>query len=80
MSALQADKIYALYLHGPDRETPFAETLGAIDELHKKGLFERFGVSNFKASEVEEICKICDDKGYVRPTMCASTDSFLASR
>jgi len=69
MAALKADKISALYLHGPDRETPFEETLGAIDELYKQGLFERFGVSNYKASEVEELLKICDAKGYVRPTI-----------
>jgi hypothetical protein len=38
LQALQADKIDMWYLHGPDRTTPFAETLREVDQLHKEGV------------------------------------------
>ncbi|OBT50154.1 hypothetical protein VE04_09620, partial [Pseudogymnoascus sp. 24MN13] len=43
------------YLHTADRSVPFAETLEAVDKLHKAGKFVRFGLSNFAAFEVAEI-------------------------
>ena len=38
VTALNGVKIRTLYLHKPDRSVPFVETVGAIDELHKKGI------------------------------------------
>ena len=35
------------YLHGPDRGTPYEETLHTVNELHKEGKFKRFGISNY---------------------------------
>jgi aflatoxin B1 aldehyde reductase len=69
LKALQTNTVDLYYLHAPDRETPFAETLEAINEEYKQGHFKRFGISNFKASEVEEVCKICEEKGYVKPSV-----------
>lgn len=48
---------------------PFAETLEAIDKLHKAGKFVRFGISNFAAFEVAEIVMTCKYNGWVRPTV-----------
>lgn len=47
---------------------PFAETLEAINELHKAGKFVNFGISNFTAFEVAEIVMTCKYNGWVRPT------------
>lgn len=58
-----------LYLHRPDRAVPFAETLEAIDKLHKAGKFVRFGVSNFTAFEVAEVVMTCKYNNWVRPTI-----------
>ena len=58
-----------LYLHRPDRGTPFAETLEAVDKLHKQGKFVNLGLSNFTASEVAEIVMTCKYNGWVRPTV-----------
>ena len=52
-----------------DRATPFAETLRAINDLHKAGKFVRFGISNFTAFEVAEIVLTCKYNGWVRPTI-----------
>ena len=37
------------YLHGLDRKTPYEDTLRAVNELHKEGKFEKFGISNYMA-------------------------------
>lgn len=58
-----------LYLHRPDRATPFHETLEALDKLHKAGKFVRLGLSNFAAFEVAEVVMTCQSKGWVRPTV-----------
>lgn len=58
-----------LYLHRPDRGTPFQETLEAMDKLHKAGKFRRLGISNFAAFEVAEVVLTCEHMGWVRPTV-----------
>ena len=52
-----------------DRATPFAETLSALDKLHKAGKFVNLGLSNFTAFEVAEIVMTCKYNGWVRPTV-----------
>jgi aflatoxin B1 aldehyde reductase len=47
LSELKTDKIDIYYLHAPDYGTPFEETVKAMDELHKEGKVEQFGISNF---------------------------------
>jgi aflatoxin B1 aldehyde reductase len=58
-----------MYLHAPDRTTPFAETMEAVDKEYRAGKFEEFGLSNFNAAEVEECVEICRKNGYVVPTV-----------
>lgn len=67
--ALGTDKVDLYYLHAPDREVKLEETLAAINDLHKAGHFERFGISNYKAEEVEQIISICSEKAYVKPSV-----------
>ncbi|KAL4253807.1 NADP-dependent oxidoreductase domain superfamily protein [Abortiporus biennis] len=62
-------KIRVFYLHAPDRATPFADQLKAVNDLYKQGLFEEFGLSNFMAYEVAEVVGICERYGYVKPTV-----------
>ncbi|EJD54243.1 Aldo/keto reductase [Auricularia subglabra TFB-10046 SS5] len=67
LKALNTEKVYMWYLHGPDRSVPYEVTLKAVDDLYKEGLFEHFGVSNYAAWEVAQIYEICAAKGYVKP-------------
>ncbi|KAF9921271.1 hypothetical protein FBU30_008729 [Linnemannia zychae] len=67
--ALKADKVDILYLHSPDYSVDYEETVEAINELYKEGLFERFGLSNYSAWNVTQIYEICKRKGYVLPTV-----------
>lgn len=52
-----------------DRATPFADTLSAIDKLHKAGKFVNLGLSNFASYEVAEVVMTCKANGWVRPTV-----------
>jgi aflatoxin B1 aldehyde reductase len=69
LEALQTKKVDLYYLHAPDRQVPFAETLEAIDKAYKAGKFTRFGVSNYTAAEVEEIVALCRENGWVQPSV-----------
>lgn len=69
LKELDTDTVDIFYLHAPDRSTPFAETLEAVNELHKEGKFVQFGLSNFTAFEVAEIATTCAERGWVRPTI-----------
>ncbi|KAG0208633.1 hypothetical protein BGX28_000441 [Mortierella sp. GBA30] len=69
LAALKGKKVDILYLHAPDYTTPFEETIKAVDELYREGLFERFGLSNFAAWQVTLIHQLCRQNGYVLPTV-----------
>lgn len=69
LKELGTDCVDICYLHAADRATPFAETLEAVDKLHKAGKFVRLGLSNFTAAEVAEVVMICKYNGWVRPTI-----------
>jgi len=64
---LQVDSIDIYYLHKEDHSTPLEETVGAIADLIRSGIIRYFGVSNYRAWRVAEICRLCDDLGIDRP-------------
>lgn len=65
--ALRTDKVDMWYLHAPDHDVPYAETLEAVNELYKAGYFKRFGISNYAAWEVAQICELCERHGWKKP-------------
>ncbi|KAK6070516.1 aflatoxin b1 aldehyde reductase member 2 [Seiridium cupressi] len=69
LKELGTDCIDILYIHAADRATPFEETLGALDKLHKAGKFVQLGLSNYTAFEVAEAALIARQHGWVRPTI-----------
>jgi aflatoxin B1 aldehyde reductase len=69
LKALKTDKVDMWYLHAPDRSTPYEVTLGEVDKLHKEGKFNRFGISNFAAFEVAQMCEISERHGWIKPTV-----------
>lgn len=68
LKSLKTDSVDLWYLHGPDRQVPFEETLKAVDKAFHQGKFKRFGLSNFKAWEVTEIVFLCEKNGWLKPT------------
>ena len=66
---LGTDCIDIYYLHKEDHTTPLDETVRAMGELVRQGKIRYFGVSNYRAWRVAEICNICDRLGIDRPVV-----------
>ncbi|KZV72566.1 Aldo/keto reductase [Peniophora sp. CONT] len=69
LKAMNIDCLEMWYLHGPDRTTPYEETLRTVNELYKEGKFKRFGISNYYSWEVAEIVTICRSNQWIQPTV-----------
>jgi aryl-alcohol dehydrogenase-like predicted oxidoreductase len=54
------------WYHEPDGETPFAETLEALDELVRAGTVRAIGASNFSAEQIEEADAVARERGLTR--------------
>jgi aryl-alcohol dehydrogenase-like predicted oxidoreductase len=67
LKRLSTDVIDLLYLHKEDHATPLAETVHALADLIRAGKIRHFGVSNYRAWRVAEICALCDQAGIDRP-------------
>jgi aryl-alcohol dehydrogenase-like predicted oxidoreductase len=57
LQRLGTDRVDAFLIHWPDRETPFEETMDALDEVVRAGKARFVGVSNFKREEIEACMK-----------------------
>jgi aryl-alcohol dehydrogenase-like predicted oxidoreductase len=64
---LGTDFIDVLYFHRSDNEAPFDEPLRAIQDLIAQGKLRYYGISNFKAWRIAEVCRIADQLGMDRP-------------
>ncbi|KAF9693875.1 hypothetical protein EKO04_008547 [Ascochyta lentis] len=69
LSLLGTEKLDIYYLHAPDKDTPIEETVDAIQELHRQGKFERFGLSNFLPDDVRKIHAYAQSKSGVVPSV-----------
>ncbi len=67
LEALDLESVDVMYLHAPDRATPFKDTLTAMNTAYQAGKFERFGLSNFSAAEVKAVIEICQENKLVMP-------------
>ena len=65
---LQTDFIDMLLVHWPDFNTPFEETMRALEDLQGQGKIRYFGVSNFMPEMLEECLKhakvVANQMGY----------------
>src|SRR4051794_13729408 len=69
LKRLGTDVIDIYYLHKEDHATPLEETVRAMGDLIRQGKIRYFGVSNYRAWRVAEICNICDRLGIDRPVV-----------
>lgn len=69
LEALRVDQINIEYLHVPDRTTPFEEACEAMDRALGEGKIRRWGVSNYTAEEVQRFVDICEERGFVKPSV-----------
>jgi aryl-alcohol dehydrogenase-like predicted oxidoreductase len=54
LKRLNTDVIDLMLIHWPDHDTPFAEPIGALEELQAAGKIRYYGVSNFTVEMMEE--------------------------
>lgn len=64
---LDSDVIDILYLHKEDHATPLSETVHALEDLIRAGKIRYFGVSNYRAWRIAELCRLADAAGIDRP-------------
>lgn len=69
LERLRMPSLDLFYLHSPDLSVPIRETLQAVARLNEEGKFERFGLSNYAAWQVAEIIEICDQEGWIKPSV-----------
>lgn len=74
---LQTDVIDLYWYHRPDRVTPIAETLTALDQLVKAGTVRAIGASNFGARQIEEADAVAREHGLTRFTAIQNEYSLL---
>ena len=54
LQRMQTDYIDVLLVHFPDKNTPFEETMGALDSVVQQGKVRAVGVSNFTLEQLKE--------------------------
>ncbi len=63
LERLRTDYVDLYYYHAPDRVTPIAETLDALDELVREGTVRAIGASNFSAEQLREADEVARSRG-----------------
>jgi aflatoxin B1 aldehyde reductase len=69
LDALKTSTVETIFLHVPDRQTPFEDTAKAIHDAIQQGKFKNFGLSNYAPEEVQRFVDICEQKGYTKPSV-----------
>lgn len=69
LKRLEIDYADTFYLHFPDPATPVASVLEACAKLHAEGKFIELGLSNFPAWMVSDVWHLCEENGWVKPTV-----------
>ncbi len=69
LDALKTSAVETMFLHVPDRKTPFEDTAKAMNDAIQQGKFKKFGLSNYTAAEVQKFIEICEQKGYTKPSV-----------
>ncbi|KAL1878437.1 hypothetical protein Plec18167_004509 [Paecilomyces lecythidis] len=69
LASLKTSTVETMFLHVPDRHTPFEDTAKAMNDAFQQGKFRKFGLSNYTAAEVQKFLDICEQNGYVKPTV-----------
>ncbi|KAF2226544.1 aldehyde reductase [Elsinoe ampelina] len=78
IETLKVKQVDIFYIHAPDDSVPIEETLEGVNEVYKLGLFKRFGLSNYKAEDVEKIYNLAKEKGYPVPQAYQGNYSAVA--
>lgn len=67
------------FLHCPDHETQFDETINKCEELWRKEKFDVLGLSNYSKEEVKEILIYCENKN-IKPKIYQGMYNLIARK
>lgn len=77
LKRLDLDYVDIFYSHRPDPNTPFVETLGALDHAVKSGKALYTGISSYSGAQTAEVIRICEAEGFVKPIIHQPSYSAL---
>lgn len=77
---LQTDYLDLHQCHRFDPDVPLAETVRAYDDLIRQGKILYWGVSQWSARQIAEVCALADELGAVRPISNQPEYSILRRR
>ncbi|RGP70964.1 hypothetical protein FSPOR_3651 [Fusarium sporotrichioides] len=66
---LKIDQINIYYLQLPDRVHPLEPVLEVLDQAHRDGKIKAWGISNYRADEVQKAIDVCEKLGFVKPSV-----------
>lgn len=66
---LQIDQINIYYLQLPERVHPLKPVLEVLDQAHRDGKIKAWGISNYRADEVQKTIDICEENDFVKPSV-----------
>lgn len=69
LTDLGTSSVQTMFLHVPDRQTPFVDVARAINDAFQDGKFKHLGLSNYSAAEVQRFVEVCEREGYVKPSV-----------
>ncbi len=69
LTALKQSAVPIYYLHMPATQIPLEDTLASIHAGYQAGKFVEFGLSNFPAWQVVEVCQYCQRHNLVLPSV-----------
>jgi aryl-alcohol dehydrogenase-like predicted oxidoreductase len=58
LQRLRTDHVDVYLVHWPDPDTPFDETIGALDDIVRQGKARYIGVSNFRLAQIETCMRL----------------------
>ncbi len=61
LTALGVDYVDLLLVHWPEKNTPLAETMGALAKAKQSGLARHIGVANFNIAMLDEAIRLCPE-------------------
>jgi diketogulonate reductase-like aldo/keto reductase len=61
LKALDVDYVDLLLVHWPEKDTPLAETMGALAKAKRQGLTRHIGVANFNIAMLDEAIRLCPE-------------------
>ena len=77
LKRLDLDYVDIFYSHRPDPNTPFEETLAALDHAVRVGKALYTGISSYSGAQTAEVIRICEANNFIKPIIHQPSYSAL---